>query len=178
MNTSDFERIYDEHHRSVYATALRVVRNPAVAEDVTQDVFLKLWRKPERFDASRGEMGSYLRLMARSRAVDVWREGQAHGRASDRLKVVAERDEGRVDEQPVAAVEREETGESVREALRSLPGAQREAIVLAYWGGMTSEQIARKAGVPLGTAKSRMRLGLCKLRCECDGRHTYGTATS
>jgi RNA polymerase sigma-70 factor, ECF subfamily len=178
MQAMDFERIYDEHHRSVFATALRVLRNPALAEDVTQDVFLRLWRRPDRFDARRGELGAYLRLMARSRALDVWREGQAFGRASDRLALAAERDEGRVDEQPAAAAERDEAGDAVRAALRELPDPQREALVLAYWGGLTSEQIAREAGVPLGTAKSRMRLGLRKLRCECDGRHTYSTATS
>src|SRR5215210_8203557 len=83
-----FQAAYEEHHRGVYAAAFRVLGDGAQAQDVVQDVFLKLWRKPERFDANRGELGSYLRLMARSRALDLWREGQASGRASDRLKVV------------------------------------------------------------------------------------------
>ena len=77
----DFERAYDEHGRSVYAAALRILGSPAQAQDVTQDVFLRLWRKPESFDARRGGLGPYLRLMARSRALDLWREGQAAGRA-------------------------------------------------------------------------------------------------
>ena len=90
MNLSDpaaFERAYDEHARGVYRAAYRVLGSAAQAQDVVQDVFLKLWRQPGKFDARRGELGSYLRLMARSRALDLWREGQAAGRASDRLKI-------------------------------------------------------------------------------------------
>src|ERR671916_331516 len=159
-----FGRAYDEHGRGVYAAALRILGNSAQAQDVVQDVFLRVWRRPRSFDARRGELGSYLRLMARSRALDLWREGQAAGRASDRLKVVVEMGEERVDERPTAAAERDASREAVREALRRLPESQREALVLAYWGGMTADQIARRADVPLGTAKSRIRLGLAKLR--------------
>ena len=154
-----FRRIYDEHGRGVYAAALRILGDPAQAQDVTQDVFLKLWRKPEKFDARRGQLGPYLRLMARSRALDLWREGQAAGRASDRLKVVVGHAEPRVDEAPAFATERDESRDAVRSALRRLPTAQREALVLAYWGGMTADEIARRSHVPLGTAKSRIRLG-------------------
>ncbi len=159
-----FQQAYDEYGRGVYAAALRILGNPAQAQDVVQDVFLRVWRRPRAFDARRGELGSYLRLMARSRALDLWREGQAAGRASDRMKLVVETTEERVDERPSAATEREAAREAVREALRRLPQPQREALVLAYWGGMTADQIARRADVPLGTAKSRIRLGLAKLR--------------
>jgi len=169
-----FSRMYDEHHRGVYGAAYRVLGNTAQAQDVTQDVFLKVWRKPEKFDARRGELGSYLRLMARSRALDVWREGQAAGRASDRLKVVVAKAEPRVEDRPAAMVEREAERSWVREALRRLPDPQREAVVLAYWGGLTADQIARRAGIPLGTAKSRIRLGLAKLREECTSTGATG----
>jgi RNA polymerase sigma-70 factor (ECF subfamily) len=161
-----FERAYDEHARGVYAAALRILGDPVQAQDVTQDVFLRLWRRPERFDARRGELGSYLRLMARSRALDLWREGQAAGRMSDRLKVVVEHADAPVDGAPAPAAERREARTAVRAALERLPLAQREALVLAYWGGMTAEEIARRAHVPLGTAKSRIRLGLARLRDE------------
>jgi len=162
-----FSAIYDEHHRSVYAAALRIVGDPAQAQDVVQDVFLRLWRRPEAFDARRGQLGPYLRLMARSRALDLWREGQAAGRASDRLKMVTPPDDGHPEERPDAQVERAEGRGAVRDALRRLPSVQREALVLAYWGGLTADQIAQRSQVPLGTAKSRIRLGLARLRDEC-----------
>jgi RNA polymerase sigma-70 factor (ECF subfamily) len=162
-----FSAVYDEHHRGVYAAALRILGNPAQAQDGGQDVFLRLWRRPQAFDARRGQLGPYLRLMARSRALDLWREGQAAGRASDRLKLVTPEDDARPDERPDAQVERDEGRTSVRAALGRLPIAQREALVLAYWGGLTADQIAQRADVPLGTAKSRIRLGLAKLRDEC-----------
>ena len=162
-----FRAIYDEHGRAVYAAALRILGDAAQAQDVAQDVFLKLWRNPDKFDARRGQLGPYLKLMGRSRALDLWREGQAAGRASDRLKVVVGHTEGRVDDAPAHAAERDETREGVRAALRTLPPAQREALVLAYWGGMTADEIARRSHVPLGTAKSRIRLGLARLRAEC-----------
>jgi len=162
-----FEQVYDEHARAVYAAAYRISGSAAQAQDVVQDVFLRLWRRPEAFDARRGELGAYLRLMARSRALDLWREGQAAGRAGDRLKLVVAEEEGRVDERPAAAAERDDERSQVRDALRRLPAAQREALVLAYWGGLTADQIAQRSQVPLGTAKSRIRLGLAKLREEC-----------
>jgi RNA polymerase sigma-70 factor, ECF subfamily len=170
VNLSDpqtFARVYDEHGPSVYATAYRILADGARAQDVVQDVFLRLWRRPTTFDVARGELGSYLRLMARSRAVDVWREAQAAGRASDRMKVVVADDEGRRDERPSVAAEISDARSAVRAALGRLPSAQREALVLAYWGGLTADEIARRSAVPLGTAKSRIRLGLAKLRSEC-----------
>jgi len=166
-----FGRAYDEHSRAVYAAAYRILGNATQAQDVVQDVFLRLWRRPRTFDAGRGELRPYLRMMARSRALDLWREGQAAGRASDRLKVaVAQsvpRDE---DERPAVLTERREEGATVRAAVRQLPDAQREAVVMAYWGGMTAEEIARRIEVPLGTAKSRIRLGLEKLRTDSGAR--------
>jgi RNA polymerase sigma-70 factor (ECF subfamily) len=102
--------------------------------------------------------------MGRSRALDVWREGQVRGRAADRLKLVSE--EPPLEDHPAVLAERDQDRAEVREALGRLPEAQREAIVLAYWGGLTADQIARHSHVPLGTAKSRIRLGLARLRDE------------
>jgi len=162
-----FERAYDEHSRVVYAAAYRILGNQAQAQDVVQDVFLRLWRRPRTFDAARGELGPYLRMMARSRALDLWREGQAAGRASDRMKIAVAQAEPREEaERPDGQVERSEQGAVVRAAVRKLPDAQREAVVMAYWGGLTADEISRRIEVPLGTAKSRIRLGLEKLRSE------------
>src|SRR3954447_23350010 len=161
-----FARMYDEHAGAVYGAALRVLGNPAAAQDVAQDVFLRLWRRPGAFDARRGDLGAYLRLMARSRALDLWRTAQAGGRATDRLKIAAGRDEARTEEQPAPSAERDEDRRTVRAALQALPESQREAVVLAYWGGLTAGEIAARSGVPVGTAKSRVRLGLQRMRAE------------
>ena len=161
-----FSHVYDQHHRAVYAVAQRVLADHALAADVVQDVFLRLWRRPQAFDAARGDLGTYLRLMARSRAVDLWRESQSRGRAADRLKLVVADEPPRGPDRPDDALERADDRAAVRDALRELPPAQREALVLAYWGGMTAEQIATREAIPLGTAKSRIRLGLAKLRGE------------
>jgi RNA polymerase sigma-70 factor (ECF subfamily) len=162
-----FERVYDEHARGVFGVACRVLGNATQAQDVVQDVFLGLWRDPSRFDARRGPIGHYLRMVARSRALDIWREAQVAGRANDRMRVLAEADEGPLEERPVAAAERHVRYAVVRRALMRLPDVQREAIVLAYWGGLTAEQIAESSGTPLGTVKSRIRLGVLKLREQC-----------
>src|SRR3712207_4974614 len=102
-----YARVYDEHSRGVYGAAFRILGNAAQAQDVAQDVFLRVWRNPHKFDQRRGELGSYLRLMARSRALDLWRESQAAGRASDRLKLVVAQDEPRTEDRPEPAVERD-----------------------------------------------------------------------
>jgi RNA polymerase sigma-70 factor (ECF subfamily) len=171
VNLSDpqtFSAAYDRHQASVYRAAYRITGNPTQAQDVVQDVFLRVWRRPSSFDARRGELGSYLRLMARSRALDLWREGQAAGRAGDRLRVVVEHDTSRPERLPQDHALRGEERDVAFDALRTLPQPQREAVVLAYWGGLTADEIARHAQVPLGTAKSRLRLGLGKLRAVMD----------
>jgi RNA polymerase sigma-70 factor (ECF subfamily) len=162
-----FASLYSEHAPSVYAAAYRVLGRHSEAEDITQETFLRHWRDPGRFDPARGEIGSYLRVMARSRALDLWRHEQAAGRARDLLRLVARGDEVRSDQRPAACAEREEARERVRSALRRLPPEQREALVLSYWGSLSADEVARRSGVPFGTARSRMRLGLEKLRRDC-----------
>ena len=169
MNLHDpatFARAYAEHRSAVHAVAMRVLGDPARAQDVVQDVFVRLWTRPGRFDAARGELGPFLRLMARSRALDVWRENQAAGRAGDRVRdvVAVEAPARHHDDRPEELTARAEARAAVRSALRDLPAAQREALVLAYWGGLTADEIARRTDTPLGTAKSRIRLGLARMR--------------
>ena len=164
MECAAFERIYDEHSGAVYTTAFSVLGNSAQAQDVVQEVFMRLWRRPEDFDAERGSLGNYLRLMARSRAVDLWREARVAGRARDRMKMLALREEGRADDRPALAAELRRDRAVVLRALARIPAVQRQAIVMAYWGGLTADEIAARSGVPVGTVKSRIRLGLMKLR--------------
>jgi RNA polymerase sigma-70 factor (ECF subfamily) len=162
-----FERAYDDHARGVFGVACRVLGNSQQAEDVVQDVFLGFWRDPSRFDERRGPLGHYLRMCARSRALDMWRESQVAERANDRIKVLLDAEEGPVDARPAVAAERQARSVVVRRALMRLPESQREAIVLTYWGGFTAEEISDSSGTPLGTVKSRIRLGVLKLRAQC-----------
>jgi RNA polymerase sigma-70 factor, ECF subfamily len=162
-----FEQAYDAHARGVFGVAYGVLGDPAQAQDVVQDVFLGLWREPGRFDARRGSLAHYLRMVARSRALDLWREAQVAARATERVRALLRGEEAPLETRPAAAVERRAASAAVRRALLRLPGVQREALVLAYWGGFTADEIARGSDVPVGTVKSRIRLGLLKLREQC-----------
>ena len=162
-----FERVYDEHHRGVYAAAFRILGNAAQAQDVVQDVFLRLWRAPAavRRRARRARLlPAADGPLARARPLA---RGPGAGRAADRLKVVVARRRAARRRAPGAArrARRASARASARRS-RELPEAQREALVLAYWGGLTADEIARRVDVPLGTAKSRIRLGLEKLRAD------------
>jgi RNA polymerase sigma-70 factor, ECF subfamily len=157
-----FGRVYDEHAAIVYRTAFGVLGDRQAAEDVTQEVFLRLWRHPDGYDARRGSLSGYLRMMGRSRAVDAWRTGAAAGRATRRLEAQAAA--ALPPEDPAAGADRALVAPVMRTAVGSLPDEQREAVVLAYWGGLSASEIAGRSDVPLGTVKSRLRLALRRLR--------------
>jgi RNA polymerase sigma-70 factor, ECF subfamily len=166
LNTpSGFRSSYDELHPLAVAAAQRVLRDQAAAEDVAQDVFIALWRNPKAYDPKRGSLRSYVSLMARSRALDRWRTRQAREAAVDRS--AAEQKVRHVEEESAAEpVLRRDRSRRILHALDSLPGEQREAVLLAFGRGLTAQEIAKAIGVPLGTAKSRVRLGLQKARTE------------
>jgi RNA polymerase sigma-70 factor (ECF subfamily) len=166
MRQSDFDNLYREHARAVHASALSVLRDPGRAEDVTQEVFLRLWRNPGRFDPARGALGPYLRLMARSRALDIWRSERSAERAIERAGILAGRDEAPDHERPDAAAEHHSERAGAMRALRRLPAPQAEALFLRYFADLGPAEIAQQAGVPIGTAKGRIRIGLEKLRAE------------
>jgi len=158
---NDFARTYDEHARGVFLAAARVLGDFALAEDVTQEVFLAFWRGCG-YDETRGELGCYLRLLARSRALDLRRKDRASERATARLQQSSMFDSRAAEEPPQVAL-RAAGRELARQGVRNLPAEQRQAIGLTYWGGLTVQQAAAVEGVPLGTAKSRVRLALNKL---------------
>jgi len=157
-----FHTVYATHARRVYANAYRILGDAAKAEDTVQDVFLRLWLHPERFDERRGELGSYLALMARSRALDLARSDSAGARAGERLAAAVEADPPQP-ERPDEAAEAHERAARLRGAVAGLPQLQREAVALAFWAGLPAREIAERTRVPLGTARSRLRLGLEKL---------------
>ena len=160
-----FSLAYDEHAGAMTGVAHSVLRDAAAAEDVVQDVFVHLWRRPGAYDPARGSLGSYLTMMARSRALDRWRTRSARESALERSKA-EQRVLGPVAEDAAAPVIRREGRIRVLRALDALPGEQREAVLLAFGKGLTAREIASVAGVPLGTVKNRVRLGLQKARAE------------
>ena len=156
-----FEAIYAQHASDVYRAAFSILRDATLAEDVVQEVFERVWRGSGH-DERRGPLGPYLRLLARSRALDLWRRTRSAERVLHRLE---EQDDSLLarTQSPETALARAAERRLARAAVRRLPEAQRQAIGLAYWAGLSTQELAAAEGIPLGTAKSRVRLGLAKL---------------
>jgi RNA polymerase sigma-70 factor (ECF subfamily) len=154
-----FESLYDELSASVYGLARRVVRDPARAEDVTQDVFLEVWRKAARFDAALGRAKTWVMTIAHRRAVDAVRRNEA-ARRSDGQAVPEEVGH----DEPVERVIQAEEQGAVRECLGTLTDLQLESVRLAYFNGYTYSEVASLLDKPLPTIKTRMRDGLIRLR--------------
>jgi RNA polymerase sigma-70 factor (ECF subfamily) len=150
--------LYDQFGSFVYGLAARVIGDRRAAEDVSQDVFLYVWEHPQTFEPERGRMRTFLGTLAHRRAVDYVRREEARRRRGERdaAMQVSVPD---VDEMAMALV----AAERVRAEVERLPVEQREAIELAYFGGRTYRQVADELGIPEGTAKSRLRLGLRRI---------------
>ena len=141
--------------------ALRVVSDATLAEEVVQDTFLALWRRPGSFDPGRGtSLKAFLAGVARNKAVDLVRREEAKRRVKESLLREAEVQVGTAPSSAEGVGERME----IRSALQQLSGVQREAVVLAYFGGRTYREVAEELGIPEGTAKTRLRDGLTRLR--------------
>lgn len=156
-----FEQLYDLLAPRVHGLVLRVVRDPAQSEEVTQEVFLDLWRNAHQIDPGRGSPLGWILTLAHRRAVDRVRSAQA-ARRRDHLDLV--RDPRRDHDQTLEQVQVSLDSERVRSAMASLTELQRRAIELAYFGGYTHTQVAAALDIPLGTAKSRIRDALLRLR--------------
>lgn len=158
-----FAVLYDRHGGAAYSLAHRIVGNPALAEDVTQEAFLSLWRTGARFDAARGSVRSWTLGIVRNRAIDALRRAstQAPKLDLDDDAVLEGQHGGELTDSEAI---RRETSRNVRGAIGELPSEQSEVIGLAYFGGFTHSEIAEMLGMPLGTVKGRMRLGLEKIR--------------
>jgi RNA polymerase sigma-70 factor (ECF subfamily) len=148
--------LYDRYSSVVYAVALRVLGDTGAAEDVLQEVFLQLWRKPGAFDAARGSLASWLAVITRNRAIDSLRKRRPATDIEDVVLSIAPDLAGEADRTRVA--------EKVRGLMGAMAPAQRSAIEMAYWEGMSHSEIADKTGEPLGTVKTRIRAGLIALR--------------
>lgn len=145
---------FDEYGSLVFGVACRVIGSRTAAEDVVQEVFVALWRAPDRYDPERGSLRTFLCLQARCRALDALR------RSARRLDATVQHS---VDD-PVGEAEASIAAGMVQEAIRQLPADQREVVELAYFGGRSHSEVASTLGIPLGTAKGRLRLAHAKLR--------------
>jgi RNA polymerase sigma-70 factor (ECF subfamily) len=159
-NESALAEIYRRHGGAVYALAQRVLGSDGRAEDVTQDVFIDLWNRPERYDASRGSLRAFLVTVAHGRAVDVLRSDSA--RAGREQRTARETATGAYDVE--SQVWDLSVAAQLKEAMSSLSDQERRPIELAYFGGHTYREVAALLGEPEGTIKSRIRAGLHQLR--------------
>ena len=161
-DTRAFEAIFDRHAAVAFSLAFRMCGRRPVAEEIVQEAFMSLWRSTARYDPTRGSVRSWVLRVVHNRAIDAFRRELAsasHDVPDDRMSEVLPARE-RTDEE----VERRAEARLVRTALDELPRDQRQVIELAYFGGFSHAQIAAALGVPAGTVKGRMRLGLSKLR--------------
>lgn len=148
--------LYDRYSRLVFSVALRVTNDRGVSEDILHDLFLQLWLAPERFDSARGQLGPWLAVMARNRAID-WQRRQKVTVAPEDIVLSADVDVA--DEVETATL----MGR-VRGLLGAMPEKQRLALEMAFFDGLTHLDIAAKTGEPLGTIKTRIRSGLTAIR--------------
>lgn len=155
-NQDAMAAVYDRYARIVYCIALRVLREPSLAEDVMQEVLLQVWKRPQSFVAQRGNLAAWLSVVTRNRAIDVLRKRFPLDPLGD-LPLPDPKD----------MVLETETGwllDRVRAVLSSLPGDQQGPLELAYFEGLSHTEIAERTGSPLGTVKTRIRAGLSSLR--------------
>jgi RNA polymerase sigma-70 factor (ECF subfamily) len=150
--------LYDRFGHVAYALALRVVRDPALAEDAVQDAFLTVWRSAARFVPERAKASTWILTLVHRRAVDVVRKEQP--RRAEPIEVAPLASANVTEDEAWLRLQRAR----VQDALRQLPDQQREALELAYYGGFTQSELADRLGEPLGTIKSRMFAGLARLR--------------
>ena len=160
--------LYDRHGRAMFSLAFRIVRDQGDAEEVVQDVFAQAWRQAARYDTSRGVVVAWLLMMTRSRAIDRLRLRRGRpGLQEDHPDVLRDLSDGQ-DGVDLALLTQEQVSR-VRVVLEELPATQRLAIELAFYEGLTHAEVAERLEQPLGTVKTRIRLGLLRLRAAFGG---------
>lgn len=170
------EALYRRYGRACYSLARRILTDEQLAQDVVQEVFLTVWRDAHRFDPAKGGFSGWLLSMTHHKAVDAVRREENHRkrRTSDELLDERVGDTPQVDEEVWSTIRRER----VRAAMQTLPVPQREALVLAYFGGYTQREIAGLTNTPLGTVKTRMLVGMKRLKSGLDGIQTSAPDTT
>jgi RNA polymerase sigma-70 factor (ECF subfamily) len=149
------KELFDRHAGQVFALAQRILKDRSEAEDVVQETFIEVWRRAQQYDASRGQLSTWMFVIARSRAIDrVRRRRPSESTAAEQADWIAD---------PFQEVQSKQAARQVMSALAELPGEQRDVIDLAFFEGLTQQEIAGRTGIPLGTVKTRMRLAMDKL---------------
>jgi RNA polymerase sigma-70 factor (ECF subfamily) len=167
------EALYGRYGSACYGLARRILSDQQLAQDVVQEVFLTVWRDAHRFDGSRGGFSSWLLSMTHHKAVDAVRREENHRKRRSAAELLEERptDSPQVEDEVWSGIRRDR----VRTAMQTLPEPQREALVLAYFGGYTQREIAGLTNTPLGTVKTRMLMGMRRLKDGLDGIQTTAT---
>jgi RNA polymerase sigma-70 factor (ECF subfamily) len=157
-----FSRLYDQSSPHIYGLILRVVNQPQIAEEVMMDVYVQVWKQAQSYNVNRGTPMGWLVTLARSRAIDRLRSGGLERATVTSVEEVRGlMSDGANPEDQSSGRQR---AEIVRNALATLPYEQRESLVLAYFGGYSQSEISEQLGIPLGTVKTRIRMGMIKLR--------------
>lgn len=157
-----FDVLYRRHAHAVHGVAASILRDRDRAEDLVQEAFLELWRSRRGRASGRAPVQAWLLAVARNRSIDVLRAQARDSRRLDAARQLARAAEGQTPDPPVATISRDES-RRLRAALATVPPLQRRSLVLAYGGGLTHEEVAQRTGVPVGTVKSRLRLGQARI---------------
>jgi RNA polymerase sigma-70 factor, ECF subfamily len=171
-DTQAFAVLYDRHSRAAYSLAYRMMNGRQAAEDLTQDAFLKVWRAATSYRVDRGSVRTWILSIVHNQGIDQLRSHASRRRTQDKVEASAARSQP---SEAFAQSWRNSQRDQVREALNSLPQEQLKILELAYFSGYTHVEIADLLGLPLGTVKGRIRLGLKKLRDHSEARGIAAT---
>lgn len=159
-----FERLYDRYSGVLFSTALRILNDQTLAEDVLQEVFVQIWEKAPTYDPARGKPLTWAVTLTRNKAIDRLRSRQRRIRLGEEVQNEAWTLDEKTDRACIDEVDVREKGAIVRRAIKKLSAGQRQAIELAFFSGLTQSEIAKRLGEPLGTIKARIRRGMLRLR--------------
>jgi RNA polymerase sigma-70 factor (ECF subfamily) len=162
-DASALERLYDQYEKTVYAFAYRFAGEAMLAEEIVQELFMRIWNHAERYDVSQGKLTTWMFAITRNIAIDQLRKRQNRTAAqtSESVELDQLADEG---ESPEEQFDRKWVGEEVKAAVRQLSGDQRQVLELVYYQGFTHQEVSERQGIPLGTVKSRIRLAMKQLK--------------